>query len=130
MKSIKPGRGPSMQGGMAYIFGAVFCVIWSIGAASMGAPAFFVLFGVIGVIMCLVSAGFHFYNATAKNRHSVMDIVEDDEEPDPLNAYFGAGGEGHVPEEEKEEMGFCPYCGEKVKRSFVYCPKCGKNMRQ
>ena len=130
MKSIKPGRGPGMQGGIASIFVGVFGVIWTFLAASMGAPAPFVLFGVVFVVFALVSAGFEFYNATAKNRHSVIDIVEDDEEPDPLNAYFGAGGEGHIPEEKTEEKGFCPYCGESVKRSFTYCPRCGKNMHQ
>lgn len=128
MKSIKPGRGPSLQGGIAYVFAGVFGVIWTISAASMGAPAFFVLFGVVFVVFALVSAGFQFYNATAKKRHSVIDIVDSREEPDPLNEYFGEGGEDYVPEKTREEKGFCPYCGESVKREYVYCPKCGKNI--
>lgn len=128
MKSIKPGRGPSLQGAIASIFVGIFGVIWCFGAAAIGAPSFFVLFGVVFVVFALVQAGFSFYNATAKKRHSVIDIVDAQEEPDPLNEYFGEGGEGYVPEEEREEKGFCPYCGESVKRAYVYCPKCGKNI--
>ena len=131
MKSIKPGRGPSLQGGIASILMGVVGVIWTIGAASIGAPSYFLLFGVVFVLFALVSAGFEFYNVTAKNRHSVVDIVDESEERDPLNAYFGKGGEGYAPEEDDgDRKGFCPYCGESVKSSYVYCPKCGKNIHE
>ena len=57
MKSVKPGRGPSMMGGVASVFAVVFGIIWMCGAASMGAPGFFLLFGVafigIGVVRLL-----------------------------------------------------------------------------
>lgn len=47
MKSVKPGRGPSMMGGFGGIFAAIFGVFWIGGAASIGAPAPFLLFGVV-----------------------------------------------------------------------------------
>lgn len=132
MKSIKPGRGPSLQGGLANVFAGIFGVIWTIGAAAMGAPAFFVLFGVLFVVFAVVRAGFSFYNAIAQNRHSIMDIVDEYEEIDPLNAYFGKGGEGHAPEESREDAaakkGFCPYCGDRVQGDFVFCPRCGREL--
>ena len=37
MKSIKPGRGPSMMGGLGSIFAGVFGVIWTMAAVQMGA---------------------------------------------------------------------------------------------
>jgi len=39
MKSIKPGRGPSMMGGIAGVFVAVFGVFWTIMATAMGYKA-------------------------------------------------------------------------------------------
>ena len=47
MKSIKPGRGPSAMGAMGSIVAAVFGLIWTGAAVSMGAPIFFPLFGVV-----------------------------------------------------------------------------------
>ena len=46
MKSIKPGRGPSMMGGLGSIFAGVFGVIWTMAAVQMGA-GIFALFGVV-----------------------------------------------------------------------------------
>ena len=37
MKSIKPGRGPSMMGGVGSVIAAIFGVFWTIGAVQMGA---------------------------------------------------------------------------------------------
>ena len=50
MKSIKRGRGPSMMNGLGSLFVSVFGVIWTIAAASMGAPWFFPLFGICFVV--------------------------------------------------------------------------------
>lgn len=41
MKSIKPGRGPSAMGAAGSIIAAVFGLIWTGAAVSMGAPIFF-----------------------------------------------------------------------------------------
>ena len=51
MKHIKRGRGPSAMGAMGSLFAAVFGVIWTIAAVSMGAPWFFALFGVLFVAL-------------------------------------------------------------------------------
>ena len=66
MKHIKPGRGPSMMGGVMSIAIGVFGVIWTIAAAGMGG-GLFALFGVVFVIVAIVQAVFHFKNATSKN---------------------------------------------------------------
>ena len=124
MKSIKPGRGPSMMSGISGIFAALFGVIWTVAAISMGAPAFFALFGVIFVIMAVVQSLYHLKNGTSRNRYSMMDITEGNEEPDPLQSRFGS-------EEKKPAAGvkqYCPYCGQKLQDSYEYCPHCGKKL--
>ena len=54
MKSMKPGRGPSMMGGVGSVVAIVFGVFWTIlaagitsGASEMGAP------GIISVVFPL-----------------------------------------------------------------------------
>ena len=84
MKSIKPGRGPSMMGGIMGIAVAVFGVIWTVIAASMGG-GLFAIFGVVFVIVAIVNTVYNFKNATGKNRYSTFDVTTDEEEPDPLN---------------------------------------------
>ncbi|SHJ45049.1 hypothetical protein SAMN02745181_2097 [Rubritalea squalenifaciens DSM 18772] len=95
MHSIKPGRGPSIAGG-------VFCIFFT--AVSLG---MFILFATvipdsapqpIRIIFPLFPLGFvclgvfltvyNFKNATSKNRYSAFDITTGEEEPDPLNEFF------------------------------------------
>lgn len=38
MKSIKPGRGPSMMGGISALFAALFGVFWIIVVLQSGRP--------------------------------------------------------------------------------------------
>lgn len=130
MKSIKPGRGPSMMSGMGSIFAAVFGVIWTLAAISMGAPFFFALFGVCFVAFGVVQAVYHFKNARSRNRYSTFDITDGDEEPDPLNQQFGSSDpEPSAPPYGGEQpAGFCPYCGQPAQPGFAYCPKCGKKL--
>ena len=125
MKSIKPGRGPSMMSGFVGIFAAIFGVIWTFAAASMGAPFFFCLFGIIFVIIAIVNTVYNFKNATGKNRYSAYDIVDSHEETDPFNERFGN------PRYEDFSTGgseFCPYCGARVEDDFAFCNKCGKKL--
>ena len=132
MKSIKPGRGPSAMGAVGSLFAAVFGVIWTAAAASMGAPAFFCLFGVVFVIFGLVQAAYNFKNATGKHRYSAFDIVEGDEEPDPLNRRFAREAEPDDQEPRQEaaegELRFCPYCGARLGENFAFCGKCGREL--
>ena len=55
MKSIKPGRGPSMMGGISALFAALFGVFWIIVVLQSGG-GFFAFFGVIFIAMALVQA--------------------------------------------------------------------------
>ncbi len=129
MKSVKPGRGPSMMGGIFGIFAVVVGLFWIGGAASMGAPAPFLMFGVVIVVMFLVSTVYSFYNAAGENRFSEYDITEDGEEPDPLEqrrehtvSLAKDSAEG------TKEGGFCPYCGAKTGADHTFCRKCGKKL--
>ena len=97
MKSVKPGRGPSMMGGVASVFAVVFGIIWMCGAASMGAPGFFLLFGVAFIGIGVVNAVYSFKNAAGENRYSAYDIVDSDEEPDPLDERFGRQPDNAAP---------------------------------
>ena len=133
MKSVKPGRGPSMMGGVASVFAVVFGIIWMGGAASMGAPGFFLLFGVAFIGIGVVNAVYSFKNAAGENRYSAYDIVDSDEEPDPLDERFGRQPDNAVPPQAGEtgKLAYCPYCGAKLGARYGFhheyadCENCG-----
>ncbi len=124
MKSIKPGRGPSMMGGIASLCMVAFGLIWTVIVASSGIWIM-ALFGVIFIVMGIVQAVYNFKNATSKNRFSTFDITEGDEEPDPLEQRWGEDQD-----EQRQtydgEKNYCPYCGTRLEEDFEFCPKCGK----
>lgn len=138
MKSIKPGRGPSMMEGVTSLLVAGVGVVWTFSAVAMGA-GFMAVFGVVFIAIAMINAVGGFYNATAKKRHSIIDIVDSEEEPDPLDPRFSgrnASGvpEGYAPDELDEEVsqrsdGFCPYCGAKTGRDHRFCTRCGKPLK-
>ena len=125
MKSIKPGRGPSMMGGIAGIFMIGFGILWTVIVAQ--ASGIFALFGVLWTGIAVVTTVYNFRNATGKNRYSQFDITEGDEEPDPLNERFGESREPEKAGEESDSR-FCPYCGTPVHENFSYCNSCGKKL--
>ena len=127
MRSVKPGRGPSFLGGVSSVAATIFGVIWTIGAASMGAPWFFPLFGVVFIIMGIVQAVYNFKNASGKNRYSAFDIVDSHEEPDPLNQRFETFGDAPGAKA-GGDFRYCPYCGAKLGDGFEFCGKCGKRL--
>ncbi|NLM61202.1 MAG: zinc-ribbon domain-containing protein [Clostridiales bacterium] len=129
MKSIKPGRGPSMMGGFMSIAMAAFGLIWTFMAASMGGGPF-ALFGVIFIVVAVVQAVYNFKNATGENRYSVFDITDAGEEPDPLDERFGKSREDKARTDEPKsgEGSFCPYCGARVEEDYEFCSKCGKKL--
>ena len=128
MKSVKPGRGPSMMGGIASIGAVIFGIIWTILAASMGG-GLFALFGVVFIAIGIVQAVYQFRNATSRNRYSAFDITDGNEEPDPLNDRFGEPHEARATDGGREsdgEANFCPYCGAKLLPGYRFCKHCGK----
>ena len=128
MKSIKPGRGPSMMSGIASLAVGVFGIVWTFAAASMGAPGFFSLFGVFFVLMAVVSGIYNIRNTTAEQRYSAFDITDGSEEADPLNQHFGAAPEQTDPAAAQSDGQFCPYCGAAVEEDYSYCRQCGKKL--
>ena len=131
MKSIKRGRAPSMMGGVMGIAVAIFGVIWTIMAASMGAPFFFPLFGIVFIVIAIGQAIYNFKNATGENRYSEYDIVDENEEIDPMNRRFGAREQQveAVYPQASEECAFCPRCGTKAQAGDNFCRKCGRRLR-
>ncbi len=139
MKSIKPGRGPSGMKAISAVVGIVFGVFWTIAAASMGAPPFFPLFGVVFIIMGCANFYYNYKNATGENRFSEFDIVDKSDEVDPLEKHFGydkTHGTNTAPNSNssdisamnKNDFQFCPYCGTKLDSEYKFCPKCGKEI--
>ena len=144
MKSIKPGRGPSMMGSIAGIGVAIFGVFWTIMAVQMGAPIFFAAFGVIFVVIAISGVVYDLHNATGEKRFSTFDIVDEEEEADPLNERFGQHTRSKCPDKDENrtvaeqelseksagggENNFCPYCGAPVKGTYTFCRKCGRRL--
>lgn len=123
MKSIKPGRGPSMMSGLVGIFMICFGVLWTVMAAL--ANPFFALFGVLWTGIAVVMTVHNFKNATGKNRTSSFDIVDASAEPDPFEERFGRGA---AEERAVGERRFCPYCGAETEADFKFCQSCGKKL--
>lgn len=135
MKSIKPGRGPSFMGGITSLLAGLFGVFWIIMACALGGW-FMAPFGCIFVAIAVINAVHEFKNASSPNRYSAFDIVDSDEEPDPLNERFG-NVVSNVVDTKKDtsahkdtstEKRYCPWCGTKVEGDFVFCNVCGKKL--
>ena len=121
MRSIKPGRGPSMMGGVVGIFMIGFGILWTAIAAQ--ASGIFALFGVLWTGIAIVTTVYSFKNAKGKNRYSSFDIVDGEDEPDPLNERYGAR-----PDPKTKDGKFCPYCGTSINSAYSFCPSCGRKL--
>ena len=66
MKSIKPGRGPSMMGGVVGIFMIGFGILWTVIAAQ--ASGIFAIFGVLWT--CVAKDGHHRHSEKPPGRRS------------------------------------------------------------
>jgi hypothetical protein len=131
MKSIKPGRGPSKMGAVSSACVALFGVFWCIFAASMGGW-FMVPFGLVFVGMAIYGAIYNYRNATSKDRYSIIDIVDSEEESDPLNEIYGRQSQAGFYDEPNSKPGtsvtYCPYCGRPAEGDFDFCPGCGRKL--
>jgi len=129
MRSIKPGRGPSRMGVAGGVAASLFGVFWCVVAASMGA-GFMVPFGLIFIGLAVYNVIYNYHNATSEKRYSIIDIVDGDEEPDPLNEIYGkkASVNRGYGEENGTSAEYCPFCGKSVDSEFDFCPKCGKEL--
>lgn len=117
------------MGGVGSIVAILFGIVWTITAASMGAPVFFPIFGVLFVVLGIVQAVYHFKNATGKNRYSAFDITDEREEPDPLNSRFADDSRQEPARSERPATGnFCPYCGSPMQPDHIFCKQCGKKI--
>ena len=129
MKSIKPGRGPSIISALGSVFSVIFGIFWTILASSMTRGTgliIFPLFGILFIIIGIFNAIYHFKNASGKNRYSAYDITDENEEPDPLNQRLG--GTPPSPFAPSGETHFCPYCGAPVQNDYAFCRKCGREL--
>ena len=122
-----------MMEGVVGLLVAGVGVVWTFAAVAMGA-GFMAIFGVAFIAIALVNAFGGFYSATAKNRPSIVDIVDGEEEPDPLAARFAAdddadssfsGDEARTPGSAPVSR-FCPYCGQGAAPEHRFCARCGK----
>ena len=119
MRSIKPGRGPSMMSGVMGIFVVLFAVFWTIAAASMGG-GFMVPFGLIFIGIGITQVIYNF-----NQRYGQSYDQNDYSEPYPgFNDGYDAFGRPDV----DTDSSFCPYCGTPVEGDFEYCHKCGKKL--
>ena len=111
MKSIKPGRGPSMMSAFMCVVVGIFGVFWTVFAISIGG-GFMAPFGIIFIVIAVVNAVYNLKNATGKNRYSEFDIVENGEEPDPLNERFSdsdTNDSENTDTDRKSDSKFCPF---------------------
>lgn len=124
MKSIKPGRGPSMMGGIAGIFMIIIGIGWTVVASQL--HWLMALFGLCWTGIAVSNTIYNFKNAKGKNRYSTYDIVDGFEEPDPLNQRYGNTA---APDQQPGTSSrFCPYCGKEANPDFYFCPGCGKQL--
>lgn len=125
MKSIKPGRLPSMMSGIIGIFMVCVGIVWIV--LTIGHSPFFALFGVFWTGIALAMTIYNFKNATGKNRYSTYDITEEGEETDPFNERFG-NQPTPSPHRQLVDNKFCPFCGTPVAGNFDFCNNCGKKL--
>lgn len=150
MTSVKPGRGPSFVGGMTSLIAALVGFVWFLSARRimggigglLGPGQIFPLFGLLFTIFALANAVYNFRNATSENRHSLVDITDAYDEPDPLDPRLRRQrhNSAHVSNPhtttdtssgstvKESSGGFCPYCGRGVDDQFSYCPGCGRRL--
>ena len=129
MKSIKPGRGPSLLSGIATLIGIAVIICFAAMAIKMRQTFFLIIAGFI-LLVYICFTIYHFSNAIKKNRHSILYIEDDREsnsspsaEPkEPSALLNGKPIDGVAPR-------YCPYCGKDTESDFLYCKFCGRKLK-
>ncbi len=112
------------MGGMSSVFAALFGVLWTVIAFSIGG-GIFALFGVFFIGFAIVSAVYNFKNASSQNRYSQFDIVDSDEEPDPFDQRLNQHRDDRTV---GGKANYCPYCGTKADLDHSFCSNCGRRL--
>lgn len=139
MKSIKPGRGPSGLSFIGSIAIVIFGIFWTITAFSFtknssfgGIGTIFPFFGIIFIIIGVINAVYNYKNATSKDRFSIIDITDSNEEGDPSSKWIKdeiLDPDNGSFDQTDDDSNYCPYCGRKVKDDHSFCAKCGKAIK-
>jgi hypothetical protein len=131
MYSLKPGRGPSAMGAVGSLVAVIFGIFWTIMAYQITRnspwPIVGIMFPAFGLLFICIGIGqfiFNAYNASQRNRMSLMDVTHADEEPDPLNQRFQSR-----PQSDEPSAGFCSKCGVSLSAGDEFCRKCGTKVR-
>jgi hypothetical protein len=115
---VRPGRAPSLLGGVVGILMALFaCVAFGImqPGGALGGPmggGFFSLFPLIFVVVALALAALSFYNAFSERGAPFYEIDIEDRER----------------QERSGEGSFCPSCGQPVAKDDRFCRNCGREL--
>ena len=91
--------------------------------------AIFPLFGILFIAMAVKQAKFQKHNATAKDRHSIVDVVDSTEEGDPFAKFDRAEAERKAAEASVAADAFCTRCGAPLQAEDNFCPKCGNPVK-
>ncbi len=141
MKSIKGGRESSIVVAIAAFGMALIGIVMTISGVSSINNSFFpdnsgmssaiIVFGIVFVTIAVALGIHHLHNATAKNRPSILDITDGNEEPDPLNEYFHGEYDVESTDSPVAKGGmYCPYCGKPIQADFAFCSHCGKELKK
>lgn len=131
MYSVKPGRGPSLMGGIASLVIMILGLCFAGEFLNTNPPPPVKAFFVVWVLFGISGAIGGFYNAFAKNRFSEHDITKPQTEPDPIAKALGFEQSANVPTQGNippTGINYCPFCGTRVSPDYVCCPVCGKNL--
>lgn len=129
--SVKPGRGPSVLGGVFAIVFGLFSFFLVGDVSSNDAPGAFIAMGYLIGVFAIVGGIYQLYNAGARNRLSDFDVTVGDEEPDPISRAIGRRGSTSRPRAAGGPAttgGFCPHCGTGLQTGFKFCSSCGKSL--